>query len=100
MTRVAIEMPKVNFEMESGVVHAWTKKVGDRVQEGEVICEIETEKVVVDLVAPASGVLVEIVHAAGDEVPSNVPIAWLETAGQESRPAGDGAERTSADDEA
>ena len=41
--RVAIEMPKINFEMETGVVQAWRKGVGDPVEQGEIVADIETE---------------------------------------------------------
>jgi pyruvate dehydrogenase E2 component (dihydrolipoamide acetyltransferase) len=78
MTRVAVEMPKVNYEMESGVVQAWRKRVGDSVVKGEPVADIETEKAVVELEAPAAGMLVEIVHDAGAEVAVRTPIAWLD----------------------
>ncbi len=47
--RVAIEMPKTSFEMESGVIRVWHKGVGDPVAKGEVVADIETEKVLVEL---------------------------------------------------
>jgi pyruvate dehydrogenase E2 component (dihydrolipoamide acetyltransferase) len=77
--RVAVNMPKVNYEMEFGIVQAWYKAVGDIVAEGEVIADIETEKATVELQSPAAGTLVEIVHGPGVEVPSLQPIAWIET---------------------
>jgi pyruvate/2-oxoglutarate dehydrogenase complex dihydrolipoamide acyltransferase (E2) component len=77
--RVPVPMPKVNYEMEFGIVAGWRKAVGDRVKQGEAIGDIETEKAMVELEAPASGVLVEILHGAGTEVPSLQPIAWIET---------------------
>jgi pyruvate dehydrogenase E2 component (dihydrolipoamide acetyltransferase) len=80
MARVAVEMPKVNYEMETGVVQAWRKQVGDLIEKGEVIAEIETEKALVELQSPASGTLVEIVHGDGEEVEVRTPIGWLEVA--------------------
>lgn len=80
MARIAILMPKANFEMEFGIVQGWLRQVGDHVAEGESIAEIETEKTSLELPSPASGTLVEITHAAGDEVPVEQPIGWLETA--------------------
>jgi len=79
--RVPVPMPKVNYEMEFGIVQAWHHAVGDAVREGEVIGDIETEKATVELTAPVSGTLVEIVHGPGTEVPSLEPIAWIETDG-------------------
>lgn len=78
MTRIAIQMPKLGYDMETGRVAAWTKRVGDRVQRGDVIAEIETEKTTVEMEAPASGTLVEIVAEPGTELPVGTPIGYLE----------------------
>ncbi len=78
MARIAIEMPKLGYDMETGTVAGWLKHQGDAVTRGEVIAEIETDKSTVEMEATASGTLVEIVHDAGAEVPVGEPIAWLE----------------------
>jgi pyruvate dehydrogenase E2 component (dihydrolipoamide acetyltransferase) len=78
MARIAIEMPKLGYDMETGKVAAWLKHAGDAVTRGDVIAEIETDKSTVEMEATASGTLVEIVHDAGAEVPVGEPIAWLE----------------------
>ena len=77
--RVAVPMPKVNYEMEFGIVGPWQVSVGEAVSAGQVIGEIETEKANLDLEAPAAGMIVEIVHAQGVEVPVLEPMAWIET---------------------
>ena len=77
--RVAVVMPKASYEMDLGSVAAWRKAVGDPVAAGEVIADIETEKVIVELEAPDAGVLVEIVHGPGADVRVLEPIAWIET---------------------
>ncbi len=76
--RVAVPMPKVNYEMEFGIVGPWRVSVGETVSAGQVIGEIETEKANLDLEAPAAGVIVEIIHAPGTEVPVLEPMAWIE----------------------
>jgi pyruvate dehydrogenase E2 component (dihydrolipoamide acetyltransferase) len=78
MARIPIEMPKLGYDMETGTVSGWLRKVGDAVARGDVIAEIETDKATVEMEATASGTLVEIVHDAGAEVPIGEPIAWLE----------------------
>lgn len=78
MTRIAIEMPKLGYDMETGKVAGWLKRVGDRISRGEVIAEIETDKATVEMEATATGTLAEIVHDAGAEVPVGEAIAWLE----------------------
>jgi len=77
--RTAVEMPRFAADAVDGRVNAWFKQVGDRVERGEVIAEIETDKADLDLEAMASGVLVEIVHEAGAEVPVGEPIAYIDT---------------------
>ena len=78
MARIAIDMPALGYDMETGRVAGWLKAVGDPVARGDVIAEIETEKATVEMEATASGTLVEIVAGAGDEVPIGRPIGWLD----------------------
>ena len=78
MARIAIEMPRLGYDMEVGVVSGWLKQVGDSIARGDVIAEIETDKATVEMEALASGTLAEIVHDAGAEVAVGEPIAWLE----------------------
>jgi len=78
MARIPIEMPKLGYDMETGTVSGWLKRVGDTIARGDVIAEIETDKATVEMEATASGTLAEIIHDAGDEVPIGEPIAWLE----------------------
>jgi pyruvate dehydrogenase E2 component (dihydrolipoamide acetyltransferase) len=76
--RIPIEMPKLGFDMEAGLIHAWLKQVGDLVRRGEVIAEIETDKTTIEMEAMGSGTLVEIVEGAGSEVPVGAVIGYLE----------------------
>jgi pyruvate/2-oxoglutarate dehydrogenase complex dihydrolipoamide acyltransferase (E2) component len=76
--RTEVRMPKAGYDMENGKVVAWIKHVGDRVQRGEVIAEIETDKAVVEMEALADGTLIEILHGEGEEVPVATVIAYLD----------------------
>ena len=78
MARIPIEMPRLGYDMETGKVGGWTRKVGDEIARGDVIAEIETDKSTVEMEATASGTLAEIIHDAGDEVAVGETIAWLE----------------------
>lgn len=78
MARIAIVMPKVGYDMETGRIIGWLKGVGDAIARGDVIAEIETDKATVEMEAMASGTLVEIAHDAGADVPVGETIAWLE----------------------
>ncbi len=78
MARIPIEMPKLGYDMESGKVGSWLKKVGDEVARGEPLAEIETEKSTVEMEATASGRLVEIVAEPGSELPVGQVIGYLD----------------------
>ena len=81
MARIPVEMPKLGYDMEAGKVGTWLKKVGDRVERGEAIAEIETEKSAVEMEATTSGTLVEIVAEPGAELPVGDVIAYLDDGG-------------------
>lgn len=78
MSRIAIEMPNLGFDTQTGRILEWRKRIGDRVARGDAVAEVETEKSAVEVEALASGLLVEILHGPGDEVPVGEPIAYLE----------------------
>jgi len=80
MARIPIEMPKLGYDMETGTIAAWVKKVGDTVARGDVLAEIETEKSTVEMESMASGTLVEIVVEAGGELPVGEVIGYLDDA--------------------
>jgi pyruvate/2-oxoglutarate dehydrogenase complex dihydrolipoamide acyltransferase (E2) component len=78
MARVAIELPALGFDMETGRLASWLKQVGDTVGKGDALAEVETEKATVDLESPADGTLVEIVVPDGTEVEVGATLGWLE----------------------
>ena len=78
-----VVMPKLTDTMEEGVLLAWKKHEGDRVQAGEVIAEIETDKAVMDLEAFAPGVLRKVLVQDGDTVQSGKLIAVIAEADED-----------------
>lgn len=76
--RIAIEMPKLGYDMESGRIGSWVRKVGDQVARGDVLAEIETEKSTVEMESLVAGTLVEIVAEAGAELPVGAIIGYLD----------------------
>jgi pyruvate dehydrogenase E2 component (dihydrolipoyllysine-residue acetyltransferase) len=86
-------MPALELAQETGKVLRWLKDAGDRVTKGEPIVEIETDKVTVELEAPAAGVLGDITAREGDVVAVGTTIALIHAAG-EAR-AGDSAVKAS-----
>jgi len=70
-------MPKMGDAMTEGKVLRWMKRPGDRVEPGEALAEIETDKVNVELPAEEAGVLTEIVVSAGGIAPVGGTIAMI-----------------------
>ncbi len=71
-------MPNLGAEADEARLTSWLKNVGDTVMEGEAIAEIETEKATVDLEAPVSGRIVEILVPAGSDAKVGTILATLE----------------------
>lgn len=70
-----IKAPVFPESVADGTIATWHKQVGETVSRDEVICDIETDKVVLEVVAPADGSLVSIAKNEGDTVLSNEVIA-------------------------
>ena len=73
-------MPRLSDTMTEGTVSTWTKGVGDRIEKGDVIAEIETDKATMELEAYDAGVLEQILVDVGKTVPISVdPLGSLPT---------------------
>ncbi|KIE58600.1 pyruvate dehydrogenase [Methylacidiphilum kamchatkense Kam1] len=72
-----IKMPSVGESIESGLIGKWLKKEGERVQSGDALCEIETEKITTEIYAEKEGIL-HILVKEGSEVKVGQTIAQLE----------------------
>jgi len=66
---IEITMPKLSDTMTEGQFICWRKNVGDRVERGDIIAEVETDKAVMELEAFASGILIKIIAKEGETVP-------------------------------
>jgi len=75
-------MPKLGLTMTEGTIERWLKKEGDRVEKGEPLVEIITEKINFQYESPASGILRKILHHEGDVIPVTVPIAIIAEEGE------------------
>ena len=78
----SVVMPALEMAQETGKLLAWRKKEGDRVTKGEPLLEIETDKAVVEVEAPAEGVLAGIKALEGAEIPVGQTIAWIVAPGE------------------
>jgi pyruvate dehydrogenase E2 component (dihydrolipoamide acetyltransferase) len=86
-----VVMPALGVAQETGKLVRWLKAEGDRVMAGEPLMEVETDKVTVEIEAPAEGVLSRVRISEGEEVPVGEVIALIVAPG-EAAPGGDGGE--------
>ena len=78
-----IEMPKLSDTQTVGTLLSWLKKSGDKVEEGEIIAEVETDKATMELESFTEGVLIAQYVNEGDEVEIGAPICAIGEAGEE-----------------
>jgi 2-oxoglutarate dehydrogenase E2 component (dihydrolipoamide succinyltransferase) len=79
--QIEVKVPQLSESVSEATLVAWRKKVGETVKRDENLIDIETDKVVLELPAPADGVLARIVKADGGTVTSGEVIAVIDTAG-------------------
>lgn len=82
MAIVEVKVPQLSESVAEATMMQWKKKVGDAVAEDEILIDIETDKVVLEVPAPSAGVLVELVVADGGMVGSDQVIARIDTEGK------------------
>jgi pyruvate dehydrogenase E2 component (dihydrolipoamide acetyltransferase) len=78
----SVVMPALEMAQETGKLIAWRKKEGDRVTKGEPLLEIETDKAVMEVEAPADGILAGITGSVGADIPVGQTIAWIVAPGE------------------
>lgn len=76
-------MPKQGNSVESCLIIAWKKHVGEAVRLGEVLLDVETDKAVIEVESPAEGILLETFYNPDDEVPVQTVIAVIGSAGED-----------------
>ena len=77
-----INMPKLGFDMAEGLLVRWVKQVGETINKGDVLAEIETDKATVEVESSVSGVVLQLIADQGTMVPVNAPIAVVGAAGE------------------
>lgn len=99
---VEIIMPKLGVDMQEGEIIEWKKQVGDTVNEGDVLLEINSDKTNMEIEAEDSGVLLKIVRQEGDVVPVTEVIGYIGAEGEviEDNSSSAAAEKATADLEA
>ena len=80
---IVVNMPRLSDTMEEGTVAAWLKKVGDKVEEGDILAEIETDKATMEFESFNEGTLLHIGVAEGDTAPVDVLLAIIGEEGED-----------------
>ncbi|HKN15897.1 MAG TPA: dihydrolipoamide acetyltransferase family protein [Candidatus Sulfotelmatobacter sp.] len=78
----SVVMPALEMAQETGKLIAWRKQEGDRVTKGEPLLEIETDKAVMEVEAPADGILAGITGQVGTDIQVGRTIAWIVAPGE------------------
>ena len=80
---VEVIMPKAGIDMTEGQIVKWNKKEGEKVEEGEILLEIMTDKTSMELEAEASGYLIKVLKQDGETVPVTEVIGYIGAEGEE-----------------
>src|SRR5215218_7033594 len=78
MALIEVKVPQLSESVAEATLLQWRKKPGQAVEADEILVEIETDKVVLEVPAPASGVLAQIIKDDGDSCVSEEVIAKVE----------------------
>ena len=100
MSRFEIKMPKLGESITEGTIVSWSVKVGDMIQEDDVLFEVNTAKVSAEIPSPVAGKVVEILYKEGDTVAVGTVVAIIDLDGEESsgtEPVSEGVVREEAD---
>lgn len=84
MSRFEIKMPKLGESITEGTIVSWSVKVGDIIQEDDVLFEVNTAKVSAEIPSPVAGKVVEILYKEGDTVAVGTVVAVVDLDGEES----------------
>jgi pyruvate/2-oxoglutarate dehydrogenase complex dihydrolipoamide acyltransferase (E2) component len=80
---VPVILPKAGMNMVEATVVEWHKQVGDPVEAGEAICDVQTDKVDMAVESPVAGTIAEIVVALDEDVQVGDPLARIRPSGAE-----------------
>jgi pyruvate dehydrogenase E2 component (dihydrolipoyllysine-residue acetyltransferase) len=83
MSVTPVILPKLGLTMDEGRLVAWLKKEGDRVEAGEILFEVETDKATMEVEAPVAGYIRKLLVAEGEDVPVTKVIALITTTADE-----------------
>ncbi len=83
MSVTPVILPKLGLTMDEGTLVAWLKKEGDRIEAGEILFEVETDKATMEVESPVAGYVRKLLVVVGETVPVTQVIALISTTADE-----------------
>jgi pyruvate dehydrogenase E2 component (dihydrolipoamide acetyltransferase) len=77
MPAIEVVLPKVDMDMESGTIVGWKVAEGDYVSEGDILFEMETNKAMMEVEAPGTGVIRDLAPVTDQPVAVGTVVAWI-----------------------
>ncbi|MRN37277.1 dihydrolipoyllysine-residue succinyltransferase [Neisseria sp. N95_16] len=93
---IEVKVPMLSESVSEGTLLEWKKKVGEAVARDEILIEIETDKVVLEVPSPQAGVLAEIIVGDGETVEADQVLARIDTEAAAAQPAAEAAPQAEA----
>ena len=75
-------MPKYGLQQDEGTVVQWHKQEGDAISEGDILCELETDKATVEMESPVAGKVIEVAGEVGDTIAIGSMLVTIEVEGE------------------
>lgn len=75
---VEVILPKVDMDMETGIITEWKVAAGDRVRHGQILFDIETNKAVMEVESPGGGIIRDLAPITGEPVAVGTVVAWID----------------------
>ena len=79
MATLEVILPKVDLDMDSGTIVEWKIAEGDRVQQGDIVFEMETGKALMEVEAPGTGIIRGLAGITGEPIAIGTPVAWIDS---------------------
>jgi pyruvate dehydrogenase E2 component (dihydrolipoamide acetyltransferase) len=79
---IEVILPKVDMDMENGIITEWKVAPGDRVSAGQILFDIETNKSVMEVESPGSGIIRDLAPITGEPVAVGTVVGWIDVDGE------------------
>jgi pyruvate dehydrogenase E2 component (dihydrolipoamide acetyltransferase) len=84
---IEVILPKVDMDMDSGIITEWKVAPGDRVSAGQILFDIETSKAIMEVESPGSGVIRDLAPITGEPVAVGTVVGWIDGDGEAGAPS-------------